>query len=110
MMRDSSGLLVVRQPGKRTVVGFRQDAFEQSLDVSGFHRELAELIQEHAREDLSFDLAGVQVLPSAILAEMVILHRRGIALSVFHVSAPIHETLRVTRLDQLIRMRDGEEA
>jgi len=108
-MERFSDVVHVQQTGKLIVLAFAQH------DIPGYERvvdcreAIVELIELHHCEVIAFDLVGVPFLPSGILGLLVSLYRRGVQVQLYNPSEHIRKVLRVTKLDQNIKIRERKE-
>lgn len=103
-----AGQLRVYEAGELTVVGFGGVDVPSDVWVGGYREELERLIKQHGTKELAFDLTGVTLMPSGILGLMASLRQLGVEIYAYNPSRDVRETLAVTKLDQLIHVRDVE--
>jgi anti-anti-sigma factor len=108
-MEHFSDVVHVQQAGKLIVLAFAQH------DIPGYERvvdcrdAIVNLIEEHHCEVIAFDLTGVPFLPSGILGLLVSLRRLGVQVHLYNPSDHIRKVLRVTKLDEDIKIRERKE-
>src|SRR4051794_31723382 len=73
--------------------------------------ELDDLVRHSGRPNLYLDFGAVQSLSSAILGQLVVLHRKlrdgGGHLALFTLPPPVEEVLRVSKLTDLLDVRSA---
>ena len=98
--------LKLYQPGKLTVVGFKNVKSLDQVVVSDCREEIAELIKAHHCEVLAFDLTGVRLVPSGMLGMLASLGRLGVEVYLFNPADEIREVLEITRLDTVLHVHN----
>ncbi len=101
-------LLKVYATDPVVVVGFGGIAIPDDHNLSAYRDELLDLLEEHGRDELAFDLTRVVIVPSGIVGLLVSLVRRNIRVSVFNASQEVREVFEVTQISQLVTLRDVE--
>jgi anti-sigma B factor antagonist len=88
------------------VVGFGGIAIPDDHNLAAYRSELLDLLEEHQKTELAFDLTGVILVPSGIVGLLVSLVRQGIQVSVFNASQEVREVFNVTQVNQLVTLKD----
>ena len=97
--------LNVLKTGEITVVGFGRNDVLELISPDACLAQIAEIITANQPKTLAFDLTGVSMLPSAVLALMVTLKKR-VAIQIFNPSDNVREVLKITKLDRLFEVRE----
>lgn len=90
------------------VVGFGGCPIPDDHNLSAYRDELMDLLEQHNRKEIAFDLTGVLIVPSGIVGLLVSLVRQKISVSVFNASQEVREVFQVTQIDQMIKLHDVE--
>lgn len=106
-MTDRTGLLQVLESGPETIVRLRAEGLPLEQSLPELEREVTNLVEQHACHTLAFDLKGMALVASSLLAFLVWLHNNGLKIELRNTSKGIREHLEVTKLDQLLRVREG---
>lgn len=101
-------LLKVYATDPIVVVGFGGAAIPDDHNLSAYRDELLDLLEEHKKSELAFDLTGVLIVPSGIVGLLVSLVKQDISVSVFNASQEVREVFEVTQINQLVTLRDVE--
>lgn len=96
--------LEVIELGPRTVVGFGGDDLPPEHALGRYLSEIYELIASSGCRELTFDLAGVTLVPSGFLGVMASVMKKGVAVSVKNPSREVREVLALTNFDQLVKI------
>jgi anti-sigma B factor antagonist len=97
--------LEVIELGPRTVVGFGGDDLPPEHTLGRYLNEIYELIASSGCKELTFDLAGVTLIPSGFLGVMASVMKKGVAVSVKNPSREVREVLALTNFDQLVKIQ-----
>jgi anti-sigma B factor antagonist len=97
--------LEVIELGPRTVVGFGGDDLPPEHALGRYLSEIYELIASSGCKELTFDLAGVTLIPSGFLGVMASVMKKGVAVSVKNPSREVREVLALTNFDQLVKIQ-----
>jgi len=106
-MSTPQSILRVYETGPRVVIGFGEGCHLGELDIEESRKEISQLLKQHNSQVLAIDLTGVQVVPSAVLGLWASIHRNGVAVHLYNASAELREVLEITRLSQLLQLKDG---
>ena len=107
-MSSADDPLIVYAVGQRTVLGFGGQKIVSQLNVSVYRDHLLKLIDEHSVETVAFDLTGIVVIPSGLLGLLASLRELNVTVELFNPSDDVSEVLAVTRLDELLQVRQGD--
>jgi anti-anti-sigma factor len=107
-------IFAIVETGERTVIALhdwrstRQRCWtgEETAVLQEIRDELDDLIGQHQRKALAIDVTDVDIMPSAVLGLLVGLTSRGVKVELLHPSESFRQTLAVTKLDQLLTVRD----
>ena len=69
---------------------------------------ILQLVENNNCQTVAFDLTGVQIVPSGILGLWASLNQADIKVEVYNPSDDIREVLEITRLNQLIEVKEVE--
>ena len=101
-------LLQVYATDPIVVVGFGGAPIPDDHNLSAYRDELMDLLEQHNRKDIAFDLTGVLIVPSGIVGLLVSLVRQSINVSVFNASQEVREVFEVTQINQLVTLHNVE--
>ncbi len=77
--------------------------------VSSLVEDLYELVLESGQRDLHLDFGEIQMMPSVIIGKLIALNtklqERGGRLVVINLDPAIHETIRATRVGDVLELR-----
>jgi anti-anti-sigma factor len=107
-------IFAVVETGESGVVAFhdwqstrqRCWSFEEAAVLQEIRDEVDDLIGQHQCKVLAIDMTDVDVIPSAVLGLLVGLTSKGLKVELLHPSESVRQTLAVTKLDQLLSIRD----
>lgn len=99
-------LLQVYATDPVVVVGFGGVTIPDDHNLAAYRSELLDLLQQHQKTELAFDLTGVILVPSGIVGLLVSLVRQEIQVSVFNASQEVREVFQVTQVNQLVTLKD----
>jgi anti-sigma B factor antagonist len=102
-------LLQVYATDPVVVVGFGGVTIPDDHNLAAYRDELLDLLQQHRKSELAFDLTGVILVPSGIVGLFVSLVHQGIRVSVFNASQEVREVLTVTQVNQLVTLMDVDQ-
>jgi anti-anti-sigma regulatory factor len=98
----SRNRLQVLHFGRHTVIGFGGHDLPAEHALGRYLRELIELIEQGDCQELTFDLAGVNAIPSGFLGVIASILKMGVAVAVQHASQEVREVLVLTNFDRLV--------
>jgi anti-anti-sigma regulatory factor len=107
-MSSDDDPLTIYAVGPRTVLGFGGQEIVSKLNVSVYRDHLLKLIDEHSVDTVAFDLTGIVVIPSGLLGLLASLRELNVTVELFNPSDDVSEVLAVTRLDELLHVRQGD--
>jgi anti-anti-sigma factor len=106
-----STLLAVRRHGSLTVVGFPGYNSLNEFNIDAVGQELSRLTEGDSSSHLVLDLTGICFVTSTVLGKFVSLNRQarstGGRLALTNLTPIVREALAVTRLDQLLDVKEG---
>ena len=113
-MTSDHSIFAVVETGERTVIALhdwrsawkRCWSFEETAVLQEIRGELNDLIGQHQCKVLAIDVTDVVLMPSAVLGILVGWTSRGVKVELLHPSESVRQTLAVTKLDQLLTVRD----
>ena len=107
-MSSADDQLKVFAAGKRTVLGFGGQDILSQLNVSVYRDHLMSLIEEHDIETVAFDLTGIALVPSGMLGLLASLREHNVSVEVYNPSDDVNDVLAITRLNELMTIRQGD--
>lgn len=107
-MSDRFTSLEIIQSGEKTVVGFgNRDVLDQ-INIAACREQIEELVRRTGTKVLAFDLLGVRLIPSGMLGLLAALRNLGVKVQIFNPSDDVREVLEITKLNQLLEVREGQ--
>ncbi|MFK7817397.1 MAG: STAS domain-containing protein [Planctomycetaceae bacterium] len=100
------GILHVYEVGEVIVLGFAGKDVPSNFNVAHYREAIAELAKVNDANKIVFDLTGVRIVPSGILGLWASLNKQGIEIEAYNPSQDIREVLEITKLDQLITIKE----
>jgi hypothetical protein len=100
------GILHVYEVGEVIVLGFAGKDVPSNFNVAHYREAIAELAKINNAGKIVFDLTGVRIVPSGILGLWASLNKQGIEIEAYNPSQDIREVLEITKLDQLITIKE----
>ncbi len=100
------GILHVYEAGDLIVLGFAGQDVPSNFNVAHYREAIIELANAHNASRIAFDLTGVRIVPSGILGLWASLNKQGIKIDVYNPSEDIREVLEITKLNQLITVKE----
>jgi len=107
-MSSADEQLKIYAVGKRTVLGFGGQEILSQLKVTVYRDHLLSLIEEHSVEIVAFDLTGIALVPSGMLGLLASLREHDVSVELYNPSDDVREVLSITRLDQLLGIKQGD--
>ena len=101
--------LQVYSVGPVTVLGFGGREILDQIDIGSCRLKIVNLVKTHQVQTLAFDLTGVKLMPSGMLGLLASLRELGVVVELYNPSEDIQEVLQVTRLNELLTIRQLEE-
>jgi anti-sigma B factor antagonist len=94
--------LQLLQFGRHTIVGFGGQDLPADHALGRYLSDITELIEQGDCQELTFDLAGVTLVPSGFLGVMASVLKMGVAVTVKNASREVREVLALTNFDRLV--------
>jgi anti-sigma B factor antagonist len=88
--------------GRHTVLGFGGQDLPPEHSLGRYLSDITELIEQGDCRELTFDLAGVTLIPSGFLGVIASVLKMGVAVTVQHASDEVREVLALTNFDRLV--------
>ncbi len=99
--------------GEVLVVGFTDSKILDSQRIEQVGRELQEQVPQAAHKKLLLNFRGVSFMSSAMITKLVGLNKvckaQGVALKFCEVSPNVLEVFKITKLNKLFDIQEGEE-
>ena len=108
IMSSEDAILEVYKSGELTVVGFGGREILDQVDVNDCREEITNLVKQHNCQTFAVDLTGVKLMPSGLLGLFASIRELGVEVQIYNPSDDIREVLEVTKLDQIMPVRDVE--
>lgn len=102
------GILHVYEVGKLIVLGFAGKDVPSNFNVAHYRDAIFELVKANSTETVAFDLTGVRIVPSGMLGLWASITKQDIAVEVYNPSEDIQDVLEITKLNQLISVKEVE--
>ncbi len=95
------------------VVGFTDSKILDSQRIEQVGRELQEVVPQAIHKKLLLNFRGVSFMSSAMITKLVMLNKtckaQGVGLKFCEVSPNVMEVFKITNLNKLFDIQDGEE-
>ncbi|MEM6980574.1 MAG: STAS domain-containing protein [Planctomycetota bacterium] len=99
--------------GEVLVLGFTDAKILDSQRIEVVGRELQEAVPQAVHKKLLLNFRGVSFMSSAMITKLVMLNKgckaQGVALKFCEVSPNVMEVFKITKLNKLFDIQDGEE-
>ncbi len=99
--------------GEILVVGFTDSKILDSQRIEQVGKELQEVVPQAIHKKLLLNFGGVSFMSSAMITKLVMLNKgckaQGVALKFCDVSPNVMEVFKITKLNKLFDIQDGEE-
>ena len=99
--------------GEILVVGFPDSKILDSQRIEQVGKELTEVVPQAIHKKLLLNFGGVSFMSSAMITKLVMLNKgckaQGVALKFCEVSPNVMEVFKITKLNKLFDIQDGEE-
>ncbi len=99
--------------GEILVLGFTDSKILDSQRIEQIGKELQEAVPQAIHKKLLLNFRGVSFMSSAMITKLVILNKvckaTGVALKFCDVSPNVMEVFKITKLNKLFDIQDGEE-
>lgn len=99
------GVLHVYDIGEQIVLGFAGKDVPSNFNVAHYRECIVQLAEANDTKTIAFDLTGVRIVPSGMLGLWASLNAKGIAVEVYNPSEDVEDVLEVTKLNQLITIK-----
>lgn len=107
---QQGGLLQVYHAGALCVAGFGGREVLDTYSVKEIRDELLELVNNNQCETLAIDLTGVKLIPSGMLGLLASMRELDLDIHLYNPTEDIREVLRITKLDQFMKLHEIEIA
>ncbi|MGB0595454.1 MAG: STAS domain-containing protein [Rubripirellula sp.] len=105
--------ITTQTKGEILVVGFTDSKILDSQRIDQVGRELQESITLASHKKLLLNFSGVSFMSSAMITKLVMLNKtckaQGIALKFSDVSPNVLEVFKITKLNKLFDIQEGED-
>ncbi|MEE2934712.1 MAG: STAS domain-containing protein [Planctomycetota bacterium] len=105
--------ITTQTKGEILVVGFTDTKILDSQRIAQVGKELQESISLAAHKKLLLNFSGVSFMSSAMITKLVMLNKtckaQGIALKFSDVSPNVLEVFKITKLNKLFDIQEGED-
>ncbi len=95
------------------VVGFTDSKILDSQRIEQVGKELQDAVPQAIHKKLLLNFRGVSFMSSAMITKLVMLNKgckaQGVALKFCEVSPNVLEVFKITKLNKLFDIQDGEE-
>ncbi|TWU18037.1 STAS domain-containing protein [Allorhodopirellula heiligendammensis] len=99
--------------GDILVLGFTDTKILDSQKIETVGKELQDAVAEAIHKRLLVNFRGVSFMSSAMITKLVMLNKRcktqGVTLKFCEVSPNVMEVFKITKLNKLFDIQDGEE-
>lgn len=99
--------------GEILIVGFTDSKILDSQRIEQVGRELQEITAQALHKKFLLNFRGVSFMSSAMITKLVMLNKsckaQGIALKFCEVSPNVLEVFKITKLNKLFDIQEGEE-
>ena len=109
-MVDSESGLVIHEDGRTVFVGFPDQSAPPHFNAQSCRRFLTTLVEENDAHVLKFDLTGIHLAPSGLLAVLRALEQRGVDVRLINPSAAMRDILAISRPDQHLGVEETDAA
>ena len=95
------------------VIGFTDSKILDSQRIEQVGKELQDAVPQAIHKKLLLNFRGVSFMSSAMITKLVMLNKgckaQGVALKFCEVSPNVMEVFKITKLNKLFDIQDGEE-
>lgn len=99
--------------GEVLIIGFTDSKILDSQRIEQVGKELQEVTPQAIHKKLLVNFRGVSFMSSAMITKLVMLNKgckaQGISLKFCEVSPNVMEVFKITKLNKLFDIQDGEE-
>ncbi len=99
--QDRDDLLNLAHDGARVRVGFNSSEMPDETRVARYRKQLHDYLQKANCKALTFDLAGLMILPSRMLGLFISLKTDGHDVELVNMSQNVQNIFRVTKISPL---------
>jgi anti-anti-sigma factor len=103
------GLLNLVHSQCRVYVSFNYKDLPDEARVAKYRTQLLEFVQRTNCKSLTFDLAGIKILPSRMLGLFVNLRNEGHDIELVNLEQAVQDIFRITKLGPMFTIRDHTE-
>lgn len=98
--------LRVTRDASSATIGFNEIDVPDELFIAGYRDQVFRLLQQHPEcRVITFDFTGIKLVPSGMLGLLASVKKQGRDVEVLNPSPFVRDTLRITRLDTLLKIR-----
>jgi anti-anti-sigma factor len=105
--------ITTQTKGEVLAIGFTDSKILDSQRIDQVGKELQEAIPQAVQKKMLLNFSGVSFMSSAMITKLVMLNKtckaQGIALKFCNVSPNVLEVFKITKLNKLFDIQDGEE-
>jgi len=98
---SSDDLLSLAHDGSRVQVGFNSNTMPDETRVARYRKQLHDYLQKTNCKALTFDLAGLMILPSRMLGLLISLKTDGNDVELVNMSKNVQDIFRVTKISPM---------
>ncbi len=109
-MSTSSDILEITANGDHVIARFCSVEFPNESALEQCQRELDDYLKSHACKVLTFDLAGVVMIPSTMLGLMLVYRQQGLRVRIVNPSEHVIAVMNVTKLSSKIEVETAPTA
>lgn len=103
-MRNAPSTIEVREARGHTVVRFDDSPLQDDDWLCEARAEVDALVNARQLKTLSFELRGIENVPSTVLSLFVIVRNKGLKVRLLNPSHSVREKLNATRLDTVLEV------
>jgi anti-sigma B factor antagonist len=105
--------ITTQNSGEVLVVGFTDSKILDSQRIEQVGKELQESVSHALQNKMLLNFRGVSFMSSAMITKLVMLNKtckaKGVTLKFCEVSPNVMEVFKITRLNKLFDIQEGEE-
>jgi len=105
--------ITTQNHGEVFIVGFTDSKILDSQRIEQVGKELQDSVPQAAHKKLLLNFRGVSFMSSAMITKLVMLNKgckaQGVSLKFCEVSPNVMEVFKITKLNKLFDIQDGEE-
>jgi anti-anti-sigma factor len=103
----AANMLTLTARGTRLLVEFRDKSVPDESQVMDYRQHVLEIARQTGCREMTFDLIGINLVPSRMLGLFVELRKNGYDIELVNVSPFVQDIFRVSKLDSLVTIREG---